>query len=150
MYSRLTFTNITLSAVLFSSLRPFAWAIISSDHWTDIANSTAYTGLSYSCAQPCLLGAGTTIRCWSYGCVCSENTPGPNFVQALNDVTACARSNCSNVDSNEAAAAASNAFQEICRVPYGSPTTYTASVTVLPTASPTAIFDRKCYQTPDM
>lgn len=95
---------------------PLTSAVVSTDRWQDsIVLSTDYQQLS-RCAQPCLLQVSTNVSCWSYGCVCSENTnTGSNYKQGLAYVASCAAASCQNSQDVDTA---KNAFMNLCRVPF--------------------------------
>jgi hypothetical protein len=124
--SNYRFMKFCLVVLCYLYFKPFALAINSTDHWVDVIPARPeYTALS-NCAQPCLVEVAKAIGCWSYGCVCSEQTPGPNFINALANVTACAGSGCSG--STDVISATSKALQDICEVPYSPSATATATV----------------------
>ena len=117
-------------------------AIDSRDKWSSVYNSTLYNALP-RCAQTCVASVDKNLNCWSYGCVCSENTPGENFVNGTKYVQDCVRGSCDG-EGASVTNAALNAFQSLCGVPYfefSSTSIHTATVTL--TAVPTPTFDRK-------
>jgi CFEM domain-containing protein len=66
------------------------------------------------CAQKCLSNAYLAPEpgCSSYGCVCSEDTLGPNYLASWQYVTDCAAKDCPEGD--VAVIQAGNAFRDIC------------------------------------
>jgi len=58
------------------------------------------------------------LQCWSYWCVCSENTPGRNFLDGTALIEQCVRGNCSATETPGAIGAALSVFQSVCRVEY--------------------------------
>jgi hypothetical protein len=141
MQSSQKYLCLLLSHALLSS------AVDSRDKWSSAYNTTLYNALS-SCAQPCLAGVDASLKCWSYGCVCSENTLGENFINGTRFIESCVLNACQQATST-ALGPALSAFQSLCGVPYfnvsATPTgTAGEQVTVTLSAIPTATFNRKC------
>lgn len=114
--------------------------------WKTLVSKEAYKSLP-ECPQKCLLNAWTaTELCQpfgSFGCVCSENTLGPNYITSWKYVTDCAAKDCP--DDKTAVTLVSNAFRDICAeaidlynntVPLLSPSTGTATANSSSTTSP--------------
>ncbi|KAL8388738.1 hypothetical protein RB599_010066 [Gaeumannomyces hyphopodioides] len=101
--------------------------------WSSIIpSSPLYTGVT-ACAKRCLAEVDTRLSCWSYGCVCSENTTGLNFVEGMDYVSDCAREKCPSSEAAAAEASVRGAFQGLCGVPFYD-TTSSAVVTTLLTS----------------
>lgn len=118
-------------------------AIRSDSKWSSIFNTTLYDALP-ACAQPCVAGVDSSLSCWSYGCVCSESSPGANFVDGTKYIQKCVREKCPQLGEGTVNNAL-NAFQTVCDVPYffglGSPNgsgTVTATVTATLSVTPVA------------
>ena len=81
--------------------------------WKSLESKAAYKSLP-TCAQTCLLNAYTAVDpgCVSYGCVCSENTLGPNYLASWKYVTDCTAKGCP--DGDVASIKVGNAFRDIC------------------------------------
>lgn len=92
---------------------------MSSDRWQDTIGLSAQYQQAPTCAQPYLLQASTNVSCWSYGCVCSENTnTGSNYKDGLNFVGSCTSGNCKDSQATIEVEEAKNAFMDLCRVPF--------------------------------
>jgi hypothetical protein len=67
------------------------------DFWPSVSGTQIFNNLT-SCQQNCVLGVNTKVGCQgsgccvSYGCVCSENTNGTNFLAAQSVVSDCSQS----------------------------------------------------------
>jgi hypothetical protein len=67
------------------------------DFWPSVSGTQIFSNLT-SCQQNCVLGVNTKVGCQgsgccvSYGCVCSENTNGTNFLTAQSVVSDCSQS----------------------------------------------------------
>ncbi|KAK3353978.1 hypothetical protein B0T25DRAFT_455283 [Lasiosphaeria hispida] len=126
---------------LWTGARPTA-AMDSSKKWSLYYETPDWNALS-ACAQPCVADVDDSLRCWSYGCVCSECTPGSNFLNFLNGskhIQKCVRDSCPQFD-ELAVNDALDAFQSICSVSYftaagTAPVTITATVPAV-VATPT-------------
>jgi len=133
-------------------LQSLAVAYDTYEKYTDIYKTPLYNTLT-SCAQKCIDGVDTHLKCWSYGCVCSENTPGTNFINATRYIESCVQSSCAQ-SSDTTRNSALDAFQSFCNVTYYTNlnATATGSLSVAPTISvtvtvgspsATATFNRK-------
>jgi hypothetical protein len=89
---------------------------VNGDPWTDITSSDTYKKQP-ACIQTCLLNVASQIPpCVDYGCVCTGDSLGTNFVAGFTDVSACAQESCGNpTDANTAV----NAFRDICLIQQG-------------------------------
>jgi CFEM domain len=111
-------------------------ATLTGDRWRDVANSTEYQQLP-ACAQSCVLQVDNSISCWSYGCVCSENTLGSNFNASLSNIASCATNNCRNDGGDVAVGEATDAFKQLCRLYYFTQTVSTVRTTATLTVNGT-------------
>ncbi len=109
-----------LSLALLLILTNTAAAVLNNSYtkWSSIYASTPLFGGIPSCAQSCLEGVDAFLSCWSTGCVCSEGTPGLNFVNGTRYVANCARASCPAADAAAAVDAGLAAFQGLCGVSY--------------------------------
>ncbi|KAK4230322.1 hypothetical protein QBC38DRAFT_39427 [Podospora fimiseda] len=126
--------------------------------WSAVYNTSLYDTLP-PCAQPCVAGVDAPLKCWSYGCVCSESSPGANFVDGTKHIQQCVRQACPQL--GEAAVNnALNAFQSVCGVPYfyglgaapgpvTSTLTATISLSMGPTQAPTPLNNPVIIDKPD-
>jgi hypothetical protein len=91
--------------------------IPTSDFWQSVRQSPIFQNLT-SCQQSCIsdvnskTGCSGDGCCVSYGCVCSENTDGPNFINAENAVSQCSQSCPPNANSLSTV----QAFDDLCVV----------------------------------
>lgn len=135
--------SIRRSLCLFLSNGLLSSAIDSRDKWSSVYNTTLYNALP-SCAQPCLSGVDISLNCWSYGCVCSENTPGENFVNGTIYIETCVLKSCQQL-ADATLDSALGVFQSLCGVSYFKKTLPTGTVlesaTITSAAIPTATFD---------
>lgn len=115
-------------------------ALNSGETWSKAQTSSAYKNLP-ECARTCIAQVDNSLSCWSYGCVCSENTVGKNFIDGANHVQKCVRDDCPK-GSESIVNNALDVFQSICQVDYfefSDSTTQIVTATLAPTA--TATFD---------
>lgn len=99
------------------------------DPWASITSSPIYASQP-NCTQTCLRNVQFVTNCISYGCVCTGDPRGTNFVAGFTNISACAEQTCGNdADANDAV----NAFRDICLLEQGFISTTSAS-----TASPIA------------
>ena len=131
-----------LQALFFFTLVFPTLALNSGETWSKAQTSSAYKNLP-ECARTCIAQVDNSLSCWSYGCVCSENTVGKNFIDGANYVQKCVRDDCPE-GSESVVNNALDVFQSICEVEYfefSDSTTATVTATIAPTATPT--FDGK-------
>ncbi|RSL89758.1 hypothetical protein CEP51_001042 [Fusarium floridanum] len=127
-----------LQALLFFTLVFSTTALNSGETWSKAQTSSAYKNLP-ECARTCIAQVDNSLSCWSYGCVCSENTVGKNFIDGANYVQKCVRDDCPK-GSESVVNNALDVFQSICEVEYfefSDSTTATVTATIAPTATPT-------------
>src|SRR4051812_44494691 len=87
------------------------------DKWSSVYNITLFNTLP-SCAQPCLSNVDASLKCWSFGCVCSESTPGNNFLTGASNINACVQKACS-LSNDTAVNLTLTVYSSICNVqPY--------------------------------
>src|ERR1700761_5741562 len=129
------------SAHLFLSSAVLSSAFDTQDKWSSVWNNS-FPSTVPSCAQPCLENVATSLNCWSYGCVCSENTLGGNFINGTKAIESCVSSSCKPT-ATAALGSALDAFQSVCGVTLSATPTVGASVpaTSIPVQVPA--FDRK-------
>ena len=127
-----------LHALFLFTLAFPAVALNSGETWSKAQTSSAYKSLP-ECARTCIAQVDNSLSCWSYGCVCSENTVGKNFIDGANYVQKCVRDDCSDPSESDVNNAL-DVFQSICEVEYfefSNSTTATVTATIAPTATPT-------------
>ncbi|KAM0426015.1 hypothetical protein ACHAPT_008644 [Fusarium lateritium] len=113
-------------------------AVNSGDTWSKAQSSSDYKALP-ECARTCIAQVDNNLSCWSYGCVCSENTVGKNFIDGANYIQKCVRDDCPK-GSEPVVNKALDVFQSICELSYfefSDSTTETITATLAPTATPT-------------
>ena len=91
---------------------PSTVAYDSSVKWSSVFETPLYDDLP-TCAKPCMANVCDSSKCWSWGCVCSENTPGANFINGTKHIKKCVQDDCpepgeGTIDS------ALNAFKSAC------------------------------------
>jgi hypothetical protein len=111
------------------------------DKWSSIGNST-FPSTIPACAQPCLEDVADALNCWSYGCVCSENTLGGNFINGTKAIESCVNSSCTST-ATDAVGLALNAFQSVCGVTLSATPTVAVPTFAALTPIQTPAFDRK-------
>lgn len=94
-------------------------AVNSTDDWTTVNETDIYQKLD-DCAKQCVETVNDRVWdvrqqrfCQSYGCVCSENTQGPNFLAAQSNVTSCAAKACNSTNATDDA---TQALDDLCLV----------------------------------
>jgi len=94
--------------------------------WSDVVKNNTVDALP-NCERNCVIGVDSQLSCWSYGCVCSEQTPGENLRTGVEYVMACTK-NCSSSGTTDTDRAV-GVIQGLCSA------TVTSVATVAPTAS---------------
>ncbi|KAI9857996.1 MAG: hypothetical protein M1813_007966 [Trichoglossum hirsutum] len=97
--------------------------------WFNVTYTDVYGSLA-QCARDCVLNVNQVNDCYTYSCVCSENTGGANFNDGVKNITECAKRSCSNSQDADNAVIA---FRDLC-IPLQATRTSSASKT--PTVSP--------------
>jgi len=126
---------------LLLSLAVLSSAYDTHDKWSSVWNNT-FPSTVPACAQPCLEDVATPLDCWSYGCVCSENTLGGNFINGTKAIESCVSSSCVPT-ATAAVGPALYAFQSVCGVTLTATPTVGVSASAASTPIQTPAFDRK-------
>ncbi|KAK3988469.1 hypothetical protein QBC44DRAFT_397896 [Cladorrhinum sp. PSN332] len=138
MFCHRTSAHLLASVLLISSVS----ATPSGSKWSSTVNTTLADSLP-ECARQCVAGVDTALSCWSYGCVCSESSPGTNFVDGTRHIQQCVRQACPDLGEGVVSNAL-NFFQTACGISYfvgpgngSEPVTATGTATQLPGPTPT-------------
>jgi hypothetical protein len=126
---------------------------VTGDSWSNVTSTSGYQLLP-DCAKPCVLNVDSLSGCDSFGCVCSQNTYGPEFIAGVTNITSCAKQTCKSPAEVDIAV---NTFRDICLVAVGlvtdspvatstlvskSTTIYVVSEASTPTPGKSSIFDQ--------
>lgn len=84
---------IILTCLWHTFLFPTA-AIDTSVKWSSVYQTSPPCNDLPTCAKPCIADVGISLGCWSWGCVCSENTPGANFINGTKYLRQCVQDGC--------------------------------------------------------
>jgi hypothetical protein len=116
---------------------------LTGEPWTNVTSILGYKLLP-DCAKPCVLDVNTLNSCYSFGCVCSDNTYGPEFIAGVTNITSCAKQRCKSAAEVNIAM---NTFRDICLVAVGLATTTPGATSTLVSNS-TNIYVTSAASTP--